>query len=870
MQVKSTIIIILVLAATVSSFAANKDSVYIGWDDNSFKSIDNNISIGLALSGGGARGLSQVGILRAFEESGYDITAIAGTSIGGIIGGLYASGYKAADLDSIVRKIDFMKLFSNRPGRTTMFLTSRSERERSILSIRLDGFRPYIPQALTAGQKLTDLLTRLTLKANYRSNCDFSRLSIPFLAVTTDIVHGRKYLFDHGNLSDAMRATMAFPLAFTGVDQDSMILMDGGMVDPIPSDIVRSMSSDLDLIIAVNTASDLLDKDQISDPIDIANQVTSIMTIDKLRAGLDLADIVIEPEISGYSSTSFDQIDSLIERGYRAGLDAVRQIDSIIFHRGDDDTLFIEEVDFTLHGMVKPVNFPFYRGQFLTKQMIGILAKDYYRDAGLFSLSIKPEESGYLAGTFAKVHLHVTITARPRLSDLQYEITGNTVIENQDILAILANGDSLLSSEKILTFSDSLTTLYENKGYDLAHIRSLRYQPDESKLYLDIDEALVRDIVITGNDKTKTWLIANNFGLSRGKPFSSRKASRGIANIYGTDLFDRVTMNVVPVDSGALVQVNVVEKKYTQFRFGWHWHDEYESEQFIEMLYDNLLGTGQELLGHFQYARRRQEYYLYLKADQFFGTSLTYRLQGFYGILERNNYDPDGNYLQTFRESRIGGEFVLGRQISRFGTVTGEMRFEEIKNDIIGGGVDRIQLRSITFRSHVETFNRLPFTTEGKRHLFYITFANDILGGETEFTKLYSSIESYFPITDYLNFHPRVAFGYIDTKFGIPSSERFYMGGHYSMYGYRTDELVGAKMFLANMELRAKLPFRLYLSARYDTGDIWSSVDQIKLKKLRHAFGFSLAYDSPIGPVDLGWGMSEDRDRFYVDIGFRF
>ena len=207
----------------------------------------------LALSGGGARGLASIGLLQAFEEKNIKVAAITGTSMGGIVGGLYACGHSPEELKKIIQAIDFTTLFTNTPARSSMFLTQRQERDRHLVSLRFDGLRPHIPQGLTAGQRLTSLLTSLTAKANYRANGDFTRLPIPFKTITTDIVHGRMEVMSSGSLPDAMRATMAFPLAFTGVERNGMILMDGGMVAPIPVEQVKAMCDSVSLVVAVNT-----------------------------------------------------------------------------------------------------------------------------------------------------------------------------------------------------------------------------------------------------------------------------------------------------------------------------------------------------------------------------------------------------------------------------------------------------------------------------------------------------------------------------------------------------------------------------------------------------------------------------------------
>ncbi len=853
--------------------AADTTQVFIGWDGRSYYSANQGPQIGLALSGGGARGMAQIGVLKAFEETGIRIGGIAGTSIGGIIGGLYASGFNAAELDGIIRKINFGELFSNRPKRTTMLLTRREEMERYLISIRFDGTKPFIPQALTSGQKLSDLLSLLTLKANYISGGDFLRLKIPFLAITTDIVTGEEVVINNGNLADAMRSTMAFPLAFTGVELEDMLLMDGGMVNPVPVNIVEKTAPGLDLIVAVNTTSGLLSKDEINNPIDIANQVTSIMSMDKLKASLEAADIVIEPTIPEIHSTDFENIDELIECGYEAGLKAANQIYEQCKIKCDGDSIYLADIRFGPSGKYwDTTQFRLRPGMIATREDIRQAANALYLDQRLLSISLKiinteRKVDGYEAGD-----LIIEAVPVPRIDDIRISVTGNTVFDDSTISSLINQDDSFITAEDLLIFSDTLVRLYEHKGYDLANIRNLAYHPDAGKLVIDIDEAIVRRIMVVGNERTKLWLIKSNYPQAIGSPFSSRSAAHGIANIFATDLFDRVTIHVLPGSEGAVVKIAVKEKKYTQIRFGWHLHDEFKNETFAEILDDNLFGTGQEFLAHAQYADRRRKYELTLKADRFFSTYFTYRATGFYHYLDRNIYDDNGESIAMHKESRYGFDFALGHQIARFGTVNGGIGWTEVENEYSPGGTsDRIKLRTFSLTSKVENIDQFPFPSRGKKHVILAQFATDILGADAQFSKFYSSLESFWPLPVGLNFHPTVSLGLSDAKAGIPVSERYYMGGHYSFYGFAYDELIGAKMFLTNLELRLSLPYRFYLYGRYDFGQVYGDFDDIKLNNMRHGYGFSLALDSPIGPMDIGYGKSGTHpDRLYLDIGLIF
>jgi NTE family protein len=217
--------------------------------------------VGLALSGGGARGIFQIGVLQALEEQGVVIDFIAGTSMGSVIGGLYAAGYNARQLGDIVRNILWDDIASDTPPRTNLFLTQRHERERAFLQVRFRGWRPYIPPAITAGQKLLAVLTELTMRANYRASAGFDHLRIPFRAVATDLYSGKEVVLADGDLAEAMRASIAVPFIFAPVSRGDMLLADGGLMNNLPVDVVRQH---VDVVIAVDAISQLRDKKHLN------------------------------------------------------------------------------------------------------------------------------------------------------------------------------------------------------------------------------------------------------------------------------------------------------------------------------------------------------------------------------------------------------------------------------------------------------------------------------------------------------------------------------------------------------------------------------------------------------------------------------
>jgi len=834
------------------------------------------IQIGLALSGGGARGLSYVGLIRAFEEKGIEIAAVAGTSIGGIVGGLYACGYTTDELTEIVKTVDIGMMVSNRPQRRSMFLTQRQERERYLLSVRFDGWRPEVPRALTGGQEITSLLTRLTLKANYLAGHDFTRFPIPFTTVATDVISGQLVVFSRGSLADAVRSSMAFPLALTGVDIGDRLLMDGGMLVPVPVEIVRSMVDSGTTVVAVDATSPLGGKDDLLTPFDIAGQVTTIMTADKREYQLGLADLVLTPVGPGFTSTDFDQADSLISLGYEAGLAAADSIIALASAHSNPVVYRVCELRIVCPDSALASRF---RGAGLekafTRSQLAEDLKTLVRTEPVFRITAEVLEGcpvGSDADSSAELGhvLKLQIWPQPKVREMTLRIEGNTLYDDLTLAEQCDFPDSLLAPSDIRRALDRIINLYRTDDYDMVEVRNVSVDLESGEITVRIDEVKVGRIDVADNVRTRDWLVRSYFPIRRGRPFSVEKAIRGMSDLYGTELFERVTLDLEPQDSVAIVTIGVKEKKYSQVRLGWHWHDEYQSEQFIELLDDNVNGIGLEFLTHLQYGPDHQLYYTGLRLDRIFFTYLTARLQMSYDLLERNLFSTDGEVNGYRDENRWGGAFYLGQQIARLGQVRAGLRIEEIETiDHREETSRRFGLRTLHFESEIESFDRFPFPTSGGKHRFDLRFAVKVLGGEVEYSRFSTSLEAYYPLGPYLNYHPRVSIGL--SRRGLPPSEKFYLGGLDSFSGYRTNELSGEKMFLLNQELRLKLPFRFYLSGRFDYGGIYASAEDIKPSKFRRGFGVVLSFDSPIGPFHLGYGAGDaPKERVYFSAGFSF
>lgn len=823
--------------------------------------------IGLALSGGGARGIAQVGVLKAFDEAGFDVYCIAGTSMGSVIGGLYASGYSAEDIQGILRRVNFSTLFSDSPQRRSLFVTQREEQERYLVSIRLDGIKPYIPSALTAGQRLTSLLTDLTIRADYNHGGDFDLLPIPFRAVATDVGTGQEVVIGKGSLADAMRASMAFPLAFTPVEQDGRYLFDGGIVDPLPVHVCRTMGAEY--VVAVNTVSTLLPAEKVDNPIDVAGQVTTIMSQAALAEQLREADYIIDPLLNDLELFNFGMHDTLVARGYRAGRRATADIESDLQQAACNGGMVISAVrtarqDSCLEQLRQ--DFPVAPGQtFSTRIVREALA---YADRGMRFHRLEAMVAADGGG------MAIILDGQPNrpCRDIVYDFVGNSVLNDSQLTTYFpSEGDSALSLTAVHTAADSVIAHLRRTGYDLAHVTSIRYNHDSARVTITIDEGLLDYVDIRGNARTRSWIIKADYPLRPGEPFNVRKSEKGLADIYATGFFERVSLDIEPTDGGTHLTINVKEKKFTQLRLGAHWDDEYQAEMFAQLLDDNVLGAGIQVLGHAHLSSRRNQYHLSIKANRLSRTLISAHTRFYFSRLHRRLFQSDGAPFGYRIEDRLGWSIMLGQQIARLGVIDVQYRLEDIttRQTLTDQTRDHV-LSAFAVTSTVETLNKFPYPDYGHRQDLAVEFTGKWLGGTfDEFTKLSGSIEAYLPVTKFINLHPRFAAGLSTAD--LPEIEKFYLGGMYNFSGYRTDQLAGDKFFITNLQLRLKLPYRFYLLGDFDYGNVFDDYENIKIKDFRKGWGAAVSIDTPFGPVDFGYGNAEVMPwRLYLNVGLRF
>ncbi len=270
--------------------------------------------LGIALSGGGARGLAAIGFLEVLEEENIPVDLMVGTSIGAVVAGLYSMGYNPAQMEKISRKLDWSTLFSDAPHRRNLFLAQKEYANQELLTLRFKGLQPYIPDAIFTGETLFLKILQLSMDAPFGGACgSFNQLKIPIGIIATDLATGRRVIMDTGDMPMAIRASMAIPIVFRPLRYKGKLLVDGGSVENIP--VHATFEQGADLVIAYDCSSPAVPNLNPDSPWEIANQVTTLMTVDNDSIARARADLVIKPDLGGFTQTDFDDVKEIIEIG---------------------------------------------------------------------------------------------------------------------------------------------------------------------------------------------------------------------------------------------------------------------------------------------------------------------------------------------------------------------------------------------------------------------------------------------------------------------------------------------------------------------------------------------------------------------------
>lgn len=854
------LLILLVLFFLFNCLSAQEFSKSLNFENGKISQIQSanlphKLKIGLVLSGGGSRGITHIGVLQVLDSLGIVPDLIVGTSIGGVVGGLYAAGYCPDEIAKITKNINWGDIFNDDPQRTNLFLGQKSEQDRYLLSLRLNNFKPYIPNAVTPGQKVLNILSDFFLMAPYQVKNSFDDLKIPFRSVATDIVSGKMVVLDNGNIAEAINGSLAVPLLFSPVSRDSMLLVDGGIKSNLPISV--ALNDSMDFIIASDVSATLRNREQINAPWEVADQVTTIMTDNNNLKEHKYADILVLPKIPRVTNTDFTKIDSMISAGKKAALEHLEKLNQLLDNPIGLKNIYVDDTLFTVDS-----------SKVISTEMISDSLSHWL-------------ESGY----FRKVT--ALVDKQSGTLDFEFDPFGDV-----DSIAIIGNNhvarQALMDSVSLKLVTplnvtilkrdlNKIISYYRSMGYSLMDISRVAFDDQSGILNIFIDEGLVEDISVEGNEKTEKFVVLREFNLQKNDVFNWLNIKKGIDNVYASALYNRVSVDVNRDGNKAHLVIKVDEKPSVRFQIGGKADIERRFQGYMELADENFLGKGIKGKIQTRLGVRDGLVGLNFRNDRIFTTYLTFMAQAYFSweINPINKNTPaDGRY----REERLGVKFQIGQQLRRIGQLVGEIRVERVK-DFQQEGVftqnQALELRTFALKSITDKRDRIDFPSKGIYNYWsWESGSSLLLKSQESYTKVLINLEGYYTLFKDNVGRIRFLGGLGDET--LPFSENFRIGGLHSFYGLLDNELYGRQVVLLNFEYRYKLPFQIltdtYFSLRYDFGNVWARSKLIlEPDDFFSGIGGYLGFDTFLGPLFMGWGRTSlGRSNIYLSWGFNY
>jgi NTE family protein len=866
------ILIIFILISGLIIAQNNKIALSFKYEKLPFglikKTVEQEPEVALVLSGGGARGISQIGVLKALVERNIPIKRIVGTSMGSIIGGLYAAGYNIHLLDSLVSVIPWSELLAtkNYSNRKDLFVDQKITEDKALFTLRLENLVPVIPTSINSGELLSNYLNLLTLNAPIHPQKSFNDLKVDFDAVCTDLISGRIVILNKGSLGQAIRASSSVSLFIAPVKLDTMLLADGGLVANIPVKVAKDSLADL--IIAFNSTSPLNTVEELSYPWNVADQMISIPMQILNSEQLKYADVVIEPDLGRKKNNDFTGLDSLINEGYKKTLykidDIEHKIKQIFVSKLNQKEFYLKKIFYNENA--KPFERPL-----LLKYSLKDSVSNYeiLEDINTIFQSgdydcVYAEYENTVEGT----NVRFIANTNPLISEVSYE--GITIFSRDKIDSVLVdlsghpyNGQIIF--EKLV----QILNFYRKLGYSLADIDNVFFNEKDGKLFIKFSEGKISKIELDGHKKTASWVVRRELPFNVGELYQYQKVEKGLSNLRSLNLFNDVNLIIKKEEDGNILHFTVDEKPSQLMRFGLRIDNENQTQIAIDIRDENFAKSGTELGLMLGGGLRNRSFILEHKANRIFDTYFTYKVRAFYEFNDAYMYIDssvtskefkrlyDGEYRQIYKGFSLG----LGAQVQRFGNLIfeGKYQWDEVKNKRdYSGSTYKLKIVSLAISSIIDSQDKYPFPDKGIVVRTSYESAQKFLGGDISYAKFFFDYKGYLPLYQSNTLISRFQIGIADNT--LPLGQQFSLGGQNSFFGLRENDFRGRQIFLASLQYRYKLPFKIffdsYFSFRYDLGSIWTTRKEIRFKDLRHGLGATISFATPLGPADFSVGRS--------------
>jgi predicted acylesterase/phospholipase RssA len=808
----------------------------------------------VVLSGGGARGMAHIGVLKILDELKVPIDCIAGTSMGAIVGGLYASGMTVEQIESTMLSVDWQEAFHDAPPRRDLAFRRKQDDRNFLVTwpLGLKHAKILLPKGFIQGQKLQETLRQLTLP--FSKSTDFDLLPTPFRAVATDLETGNAVVMGEGDLSIAMRASVSAPGVFAPVELNDRLLVDGGLAENLPIDVARAMHADI--LIVSDVSFPLQPRAALDSALSISNQMLAILVrkdSDRQRASLGSRDVLIVPDLGLTPSTAFNAAATVISRGE----DAARADRAVLEAYSVGDAAYRE-----------------------------YLARRGAREPGLPPIKfvrVDPQSKRYEKTILAEMQPLVGKPLDPdqvgkRITELyglgMFETLDYTLVQQPAGTGTSAGSGTVASTGKV--GSSNISTANNNAGTGTG---------------TGAGTSACTTTTTTTTTSTSTSTSANT-GTAAGtdtgagsEVHPSPTTSTSTGTRTGADA--GTCTNAGDEDSGLEIQARRKSWGPNYLRFGLNLQDDFQGDghynaaaRFVlteinqlgaELLTDVQIGTDPKVVS---------EFYQPIDATRTWFVAPSARIE----VRDLPIYNGNNSEVADYRDREAEADLDFGSNLGDWGEIrVGYHRTNGETHDRLGDPdlvTPTYNIGEYFFKFSYDQLDNVHFPRDGQSFTLQWDANRVNLGGDTAYDKVTADwlmARSIGRNTILLWTSAGVT---LDGNFSPTDLPEFYtLGGLFNLSGLAPNSLTGEDYAIARAIYFRKIghggegffEFPAYIGASFEAGNVWQRRSEIGFGSLRKDGSIFIAFDTPLGPIYLGSGYDQSGTAgYYLFLGRTF
>ncbi len=777
--------------------------------------------IGLVLSGGGAKGFAHVGVLKLLDSLQIPIDYIAGTSMGGIAGALYAIGYSGYDLEKLAHRDDWQTIFSDRPPRPELPFFQKEQIGRYQLEFGIKGVKPVPPTGLIFGQKVSLLFLSLTFP--YEKVTDFDHLPIPFRCVAVDLVTGNQVVLKSGSLAKALRATMAIPTVFSPVEWGDSLLVDGGLINNLPVDVVKEMGADI--VIAVDVQSPLLERKKLTSALAVLEQTVSLVGIDRVKENLKKVDILIRPQIDEFSAADFDadKINAILQRGDEA---ARRSVGELVALKEKYQLQRMDDANYL---------------------------RSLLRSPRIYSIQILGQTTVPFESLRTQIGLKIN------------DIFDPTVL-NRHLAELRASGRFESIDYEVVPLSEDYISLY---------IRVKEKQVP-----------IINRIAILDNRNLPFSFLYRLLGFKPGDRLDLNRLNRRILDMYGLGYFELITYEIEPVaDDRVNLTVRVTELPFRRLRVGLRYDDRHRLVAAVSLQATNFLINGLRLEDELQFAGLFRFRFKAFYPSRALNLPIYPFARFDAKDIPTNIFDEAGHRVADYKDRSMGISIGAGLVLAKSLNTEIEYNYEamNVKPNIAVPDPFmfpswRQQLRTLRATMNIDLLDDLLLPRTGYQLRIGYEAGLPELKSQVHYNLFQASLDLY---ATFLRRHTTRIFAFSGMSWNdLPLYKFMNLGRPETFVGMEYDQLFASRLSILRFDYRYEFKKDIFFKF-IGNGAFYPQYKREGVTyKLHHLYGVGagIVLISPVGPIEIIMSRGDKnyigphklQNVMYVTLGYKF